>query len=892
MNAALVTSGLWPRDVEPVLRASLAAADSILDEFVASPPGTPLFLLYLEESNKVLVLMSVAEVLTISASGALDDDATAHLAVLTRSAHAVSSLGDNVPMGRVASLTSLSLSSPLQTVTSLLSSAVEPMLVAHASSAADPLVNQAATLRQACTRAARASSLLPTVNALTLPGPLTSEAVMGAPSVSAALDTLGPLGDQLLHDVQAALGRFAADIERLTSHPQITAWVPDSTVESEREFWLSLGSELADARKQLASRPCQLALAIMKQAKRFWATTPFDSDSIGLVRTSETTAIVAELMKELPVGSVTNATSLDDLASAIELAFAHLRRARPAVASVYPNERQVQLATALVDGAAERCRVLAHDAVQLDAEADGWSATLAATRALFDTYDSAYEAWLAPIREAMKRRGEEHLQVRVSSPPLKVLRRALAAIERFRRSHDDLRRTIAHVFPLTETEQDSTQALAEVDAAYGDVVASGDPLDGTEAALDRLQAATTAYDERIDVVESAAAERLRARLGAASTAVAMFRVFRLFAPLLSRPRIRAAVRDFQATLLAAAQDELASLHSLHVQGYPASDDAALGVLRDAPPLASAVAWARSLEGRLDTLLSRVGDALGAGWESSEQGAALAQGAATLRSQLDSSARVAAWFDQADRYKLDIAGRLLRVRRDGSTYTLHLNFEPETAWLFKETRQLAALGVRVPIAVALLASQAKQVYPFAVRLGDALRRRDRALDRVRALSGEEQRVAWLLVDDAVAQVQRDVRRAFSLAWDSLDAVSSFTDAFVAHTDTLSAQAAALVRHTTSVATATRALASCPLRRPLLLASLSRLQQSLDSMHLVGFSQVGTFVSSVQRRVESILRQRLEQAAIVWIREAGAERERERERERGRRGGGGCAGRGRR
>lgn len=61
-----------------------------------------------------------------------------------------------------------------------------------------------------------------------------------------------------------------------------------------------------------------------------------------------------------------------------------------------------------------------------------------------------------------------------------------------------------------------------------------------------------------------------------------------------------------------------------------------------------------------------------------------------------------------------------MSKKGTKLHLDVHFDPQIITLFKEVRNLQALNFRVPLQIILLASSAKQVYPFAVSLKESVR----------------------------------------------------------------------------------------------------------------------------------------------------------------------------
>jgi dynein heavy chain 1 len=96
-------------------------------------------------------------------------------------------------------------------------------------------------------------------------------------------------------------------------------------------------------------------------------------------------------------------------------------------------------------------------------------------------------------------------------------------------------------------EEDS-EAVRDLEAAYGQFLAV-DALDCSPEGQRAWEGAQDAYEQRVDKLEARAIRVLSARLSQAGTAEEMLRAFARFNPLFVRPRIRAAVGQFQAPLI-------------------------------------------------------------------------------------------------------------------------------------------------------------------------------------------------------------------------------------------------------------------------------------------------------------------------------------------------------
>ena len=165
-------------------------------------------------------------------------------------------------------------------------------------------------------------------------------------------------------------------------------------------------------------------------------------------------------------------------------------------------------------------------------------------------------------------------------------------------------------------------------------------------------------------------------------------------------------------------------------------------MRDLPPIAGAIIWARQIERQLSTYMKRVEDVLGKGWELYAEGQKLQAESVAFKRRLDTRPVFEAWLNDINRRDMGISGRLFEIMRlrGGTGYTLVVNFDPQTITLFKETRNLLWLNFSVPHAVSNMAKEAKRVYPYAVSLMETVRTYGQTLDLIEGNKAIEMLVA--------------------------------------------------------------------------------------------------------------------------------------------------------
>lgn len=177
--------------------------------------------------------------------------------------------------------------------------------------------------------------------------------------------------------------------------------------------------------------------------------------------------------------------------------------------------------------------------------------------------------------------------------------------------------------------------------------------------------------------------------------------------------------------------------------YRFSEAYHMSQMRDLPPIAGAIIWARQIERQLSTYMKRVEDVLGKGWELYAEGQKLQVESTSFRKKLDTKPVFDAWLHDINRRDMGINGRLfeiMRLRGGGAGFQLVVNFDPQTITLFKEVRNLLWLNFSVPHAVSNMAKDAKRVYPHAVSLMETVRTYGQVLDLIENNGGIEMLVA--------------------------------------------------------------------------------------------------------------------------------------------------------
>ncbi|CAJ0883095.1 1976_t:CDS:10 [Entrophospora sp. SA101] len=343
----------------------------------------------------------------------------------------------------------------------------------------------------------------------------------------------------------------------------------------------------------------------------------------------------------------------------------------------------------------------------------------------------------------------------------------------------------------------------------------------------------------------------------------MFRVFSKFNALFVRPKIRGAIQEYQTLLLESVKDDIAKLQEKFTVQYHNSQANHMAQLRDLPSISGAMIWARQIERQLQTYMKRVEDVLGKGWESQKD----------------------AWkTDISNRRDLNVNGRLFEITKNRTQNTLQLgvNFDPQIITLFKEVRNLLWLDHQVPHNISGLAKVAKRVYPFAVSLMETVRTYAQTIQKAR----EHPEIIMLVAsyrNDVQAQITKGINyewRYFVETYDhhyhpnmhmtgSLDSPENqhvtFVRDFANQVSIFQDKVDALISSYEDISRYIDDLKTCLYKKAKLQGNLDKIQKLIDRLNLESYSNLKSWVSELDKRIEAVLAQRLEKAIIAWTNE---------------------------
>lgn len=704
---------------------------------------------------------------------------------------------------------------------------------------------------------------------------------------------------RFLNDLQNTVNTWIKSIQAVTKMFRD----PDSgSATQEINYWLSLESALKSIDSQTRNDGVQLTLDILQNAKRYQVKVSFYADT-GLKDALETVQKYNLLMREFPMDDLLASTTLQKVQNSLDTIFGHLNRKLRF--TTYPIARALPLVHAISGDLDTQLHSLLHGRTLMHLEFKEFEALMDVAENIWSTWDEHAKDFTNVARELMRKRPERFIPIKVVGRHSKTQDR-MNYIRTFRVNHEQLQRTIVSVLGnkgLSNTAADETDgdqvvlveeigdvdAVQEVAQAYA-ALKDVDVLDVSEEGTQIWVQAESTYNERTSRVENSIIARLRDRLATAKGATEMFRVFSKFNALFVRPKIRGAIREYQSQLMDHVKHDISDLHERFKQQYGHSEAHAMAQLRDLPPIAGAIIWARQIERQLDGYMKKVENVLGQEWALQTEGQKLEAESAMFRKKLDTRPIFESWLQDTQRRRISIGGRLFGIiqnRAMGNALELAINFDPQVIVLFKEVRNLLCLNYQIPHAVSSISRDAKGVYPYAISLMESVRslaQTNRVIDTMPKVS--------MLLSGYQKEVRNLILTGVHLKWESF--LHSY-DVHVKHapvlaggpaarsgTATLSeskhvqfvrdfASAASLLQSKTSalqiiyenVQNATNELQTCRYDAPAFQALLEAIQTGVDQLSLENYTNLAFWVNEMNHAVEGVLIERLHKAMDIWV-----------------------------
>jgi dynein heavy chain 1, cytosolic len=669
--------------------------------------------------------------------------------------------------------------------------------------------------------------------------------------------------EEFANEVNKSTKLWPAEIARQTR--LVDSAFPNS-VEREIDFWKDLDKKLADTKEQLESPGVCLTKLVLKRNNRVSEQLIREAES-ELDRCIEIVQVSVTFLRDFPIDELQSAVDLLKLSRATTLCLQHFAKLKH---SRYDFSRAVRLMEVVGAALFSRLAALLREKDIMGCSIEELRKVHTQAETVFLTWDAQYATQRGTLKDVAKRRKETMRSLQFDNA---ALQQRLGVVVEFREQHERL----LNVFSVVMSGQES-EATMGVNEAYQLVIRSvSDVMDISEAGTRAWISAHQMYEKRLERTEEKVTRLLEDRLGAAQTAEEMFRVFSTFNPLFFRPAIRNAVNSFRAALVKNVREDVRRLQDKFRLRYEDSLERATADLRDIPPLSGTIIWARQIENQLTTLMKRLEDVLGLGWEEHFEGKQLKEVCDELHTYLDTDQLYKDWLQvqlKADTQKYSKLKEFLLLVVDdprSGRKTLQVNFDDKQVVVFKEVRYLEWLlpGMStthkaIPSTLLSMSREAYARYPIATALQAALSGFAQAKSGISTsnsvlLTSHVQAVRDI-IKEAIGGSKRTKRW---IKWDSASDLNDWVGQFSNKVYALQEKVDDVTEKISKIEEYLQQLRSCPYVRVRMGEILGALQATVDEVQIRGFSNVAAWVSDLDARIETILLDRLKTAVKLWV-----------------------------
>ena len=710
------------------------------------------------------------------------------------------------------------------------------------------------------------------------------KAVSSATSVALSSLPFDASDASLLNDIQQRLNEWKKNILRVT---RLTRDVNSGTVSQEVSFWLAMERAVTHIYEQKESVGVELTFQLLKQNKRFLATTGFMQD-VGMSeegRDKDRVVRYAQFLRDLPIKRLLSATDLQEVNRALDAVFHHLKQIKRVD---YPLARVVALLHALSRDAVTQVQSILSSRHVMTVGRDEFLQLMAPVEELWRSWTERVTELSDIVKSIARKKPSENIS-RLSDKygEWTDMATRLLDIRRLRKEHEELRSVIADT--LSNDTYVRLSALDALHSAYSFLTRDIDPLSITAEGKDAFAAAVVLYNQRVDRVESELELKIRELLDAAKDdSIEMFRVCARFNPLFVRPRIAAAIREYQEQLIATVKKDIACLQRQWHDKAAKGEARVMSAMHDLPPLSASLTWSRQIERQLDMYVARVEQVLGRQWHHHIDGKQLKRDSDDFRLKLKPAKLFSAWLADTQQQlgQLQVKGAIYRVLTLGSAAAvgggravLAVNFDRRLVVLFKEVKALQRLELKMPFDIITAADEARQNYPFAMRLEETLRIYTRTCNR---LEGKEQLA--LLAAGLRRGMQESIGKGVQLQW--LDSgVKGYVDALAGQAVEFADQVEEVSEWVDKAEALLERVRLAKVEEAAGVKGwLAELQAVVDHLDKRGYSNLDEYVQWVDQQVEAAVVRRLRLlidafvSAVSWNGKQSSESREREERER--------------
>jgi len=643
-------------------------------------------------------------------------------------------------------------------------------------------------------------------------------------------------------------------IDEVSAVTKINYELTSGTTLQEINYWLSLERSLNLIEQQMKLPEVEVSLQILKAKKKFQVVYSFEND-LQFSKNAKIYDKVAEFMREFPINDLLSATSFADLNAALQNIFVHLKK----IGGIegYDTVRCFQLIeTVARDLKTQMLKILSETQIMI-CSFEELNSLIESANSIFAKFNDQYNLLKNMIRTT-RNDAKKNIQCSFDYIPLQD---RLQAVFQFRKEHEQLREVIENILGSSDVKRADLSFLStkDLEKAYS-IFVSLDVLDVSPEGEANWQAAKKAYDIKIDKVESHITSKLTDKLGSASNAKEMFRIFAKFNALFFRPHIKGAIQQYQSQLLKTVQKDIQALREKFLTYYPTTDAALISKVRDIPGYSGKIIWTKQISRKLKQYMERVETILGKNWSDHQEGKALKE----IGDSFEKHLNVTAIAENNIREMQNLSGdkhyqdKIFAVipKKRSDKVELIVNFDEKVISLFKEVRNFRWLSLKVPFTLQFKANEVQQIYPNALSLQDSLRTFNMISNKI------DERLAKLVASHK-KDVMNTITTGASLTWSFKIQLPKYVKILADKVNALEDVVNYLTEKIDKIYSVMTTLKTCPLESVALTEKLKTIQGIVDDFSLMDVSNLHLWVPELDAKIEAILSKRLGEHITAWI-----------------------------
>jgi dynein heavy chain 1 len=648
------------------------------------------------------------------------------------------------------------------------------------------------------------------------------------------------------------LNRWKIDINSVL---KLDRQISQGNALQEVNFWKDYETTLIGIKKQLDSSEVKLTLDILKSNKKFFATTSFEEDT-KLEDPIRKANSYNNLLKDLPIVSITTTNSIDQITNHLRKIFEHLRTKMKI--SNYPVSRTYSLIEVLSKDLNTHLLDILQNSNLMNSEYEDFRDLYKKLKELFNTWTKEYDSTKREINVWQRSRHERTFTTIPTSFEHNALEKRIKDLKKFRSEHNNLR-DITQSLTAMDHDVHESPLTKELDHAFS-IVTSISILDLSKDGEALWCNVRNDYNKKTEKIETQISNFLIDKLASATNPNEQFRIFAKFSKLISRPRVQNAIHEYQSQLVNSISSSLKDLRNKLLIGYNSNTAYLMSKIRGIPDVSGHVIWLKQFQRKLNCYRDKMRMVLGEGWETHNEGKNIKEIIDSLFKQVNNSSKIVeAWSKEIFNVESYSGEKILDIVSRQNNLELRVNFDEKHIDLFKEARLISSMGIfSMHALIVTRSNDIKTTYPMAILLQDSIRTFNQTCLKIR----NEPRVTKLIARSK-KEIQDLIGANMQSTWGNIPKLERFSKELCEKTSGFEENVRDLIGKIEQIHSLFNHIAKSELVKESIEDKIMQIQKIIDE--ITDTSNMHIWIAEIDSRLEAILAKKLEEVIEQWIKE---------------------------